>query len=442
MHGRYKSSFRKLASMIRQLEEAPFERCGLIEDIQRALITRIKRTERRLGELKAERKQLRQALKAGRLIKCESEWIRADTKRLDLAIEEAKHLLFIWRCFGDAIAFIYIDTWAMKHMFYSTEDYSIKQPAGALSGNAGAPNEWRLLLRLLRNQIPAVLCDLTNTLRFGDVCVLVGPDPYPIEVKSSCNSNARTARQAANLQELHAFYRTDAAESFRGVRDVKRVAGPVPSFNLAALNACIERSGVDGYAAQSPEPGLTYLCVRESAPRLPLETLGFGDRHLVGCLAEALLASDWMPCRPPTVSILNPDHLADFLSGQIHLFVVVDTEIIESMLAIEGLTAVFVDHSQIVAWIERDRSSVGMEASYSAITKSVFRRIFLEFSSLSGVIKMIVDAHARFEDMHSPVSIGLEEADSLLAEGNAIEWPPMMKPLFKVRSGDGFGQPT
>jgi hypothetical protein len=420
--------------MVRQIEKAPFESYDLIRDLQRALVTRIKRTERRLVELKSERKRLSKTLKSGRLARAESEKIRDDTKRLDLAIEEAKHLLFVWRSFGDAIACIYLDTWSLKHMFYSTEDYSARQSAGALSGNAGASNEWRVLLRLLKNQIPAVLCDLTNTLRFGDVCVLVGPDPYPIEVKSSFNSNARTARQASNLKELHDFLRTDAADHFRGLRDVRRVEMQVPAFNLSALNACIERSGTEGYAVEYPEAGLTYLCVRAGAPVPPLQTFGFGDRHLVGCLTESLLASDWMPCRPPIVSIFKPDHVAQFLCGEIFIFVVVDSETTESILARDGLVPIFVDDPQIVCWVTRDRSNEGLEASYSAITKNVFRRIFLEFSSLSGVMRMIVDGHARFEALALNEPVSLETAKSMLAEGSAIEWPPVMKPLFKHRS--------
>ena len=66
-------------------------------------------------------------------------------------------MLFIWRCFGDGIAFLYIDKYALKHMLYDSTDYSVKQQAGALSGKVGFRLEWRLPNSLLttRKRLPA-----------------------------------------------------------------------------------------------------------------------------------------------------------------------------------------------------------------------------------------------------------------------------------------------
>lgn len=320
---------------------------------------------------------------------------------------------------------MYIDTWAMKHMFYSTDDYSVKQPAGALSGNSGSAKEWSMLRVLLAKGIPSVLCDLTNTIRYGDVCVLVGPDPYPVEIKSSKNINARTARQASNLKALHDFLAKDQAAKFRGLHNVERKEMPTPSFNLESLNECIERSRSEGYALISPEPGLTYICIRSALP--PNESMEFGSRHLVGDLSEFLMNAAWMPYRPFTLSIFNPESVADFISGEILLLVVVDTKFIENSLFSKGLSTTFVDHPLFIATLTRLDSQ---KINWSAITRHLFTRIFLEFFNLSETIKIVSNSHAEFEAM-PPSYVTQEEANALLSNGQAVYSAPVYKPLFR-----------
>ncbi len=55
--------------------------------------------------------------------------------------------MYVWKCFGDSVAFAYLDPFSIKHMFFDTVDYGVKQDAGALSGKSGITAEKKVFLR-------------------------------------------------------------------------------------------------------------------------------------------------------------------------------------------------------------------------------------------------------------------------------------------------------
>ncbi len=109
-----------------------------------------------------------------------------------------------------------------------------------------------------------MLCDITNVLRYGDICGLMGPDPLPVEVKSGGKLNARGKKQIARLTALASFYQNDEARDFRGVPHTRRVVlGSVSDpVHMDALARCIRESEAREVASVTPEPGLRYICVR------------------------------------------------------------------------------------------------------------------------------------------------------------------------------------
>ena len=56
-------------------------------------------------------------------------------------IERVRDLAYVWRCFGDAIAFLYMDKYALKHTYFNTENVNPKGNAGFLSGKDGLFHE-------------------------------------------------------------------------------------------------------------------------------------------------------------------------------------------------------------------------------------------------------------------------------------------------------------
>jgi hypothetical protein len=113
----------------------------------------------------------------------------------------------------------------LKVLLYD-QDYNVKQEAGFITGKEGFGLEWDMLEHCLREGHPVVMSDITDMIRVGDICSLAGPDPLPIEVKSSITSGPRAARQQKLLQEVNAFYQNDGAEQFKGLHNVERC--PIP----------------------------------------------------------------------------------------------------------------------------------------------------------------------------------------------------------------------
>ena len=45
--------------------------------------------------------------------------------------------IYVWKCFGDGLAFSYVDKFAVKHALFEIDSQQIKQGAGMLSGKSG-----------------------------------------------------------------------------------------------------------------------------------------------------------------------------------------------------------------------------------------------------------------------------------------------------------------
>ena len=86
-------------------------------------------------------------------------------------IEGLRQCAYVWRCFGDAIAFTYIDKFALKQCFYDTNRPVEKKDAGFIADKTGLAREIYFLETALKEKIPALLADLTNTIRHGDICL-------------------------------------------------------------------------------------------------------------------------------------------------------------------------------------------------------------------------------------------------------------------------------
>jgi hypothetical protein len=161
-----------------------------LKSLQQLLMREIVRTEAKTQTLKAERKGV--AMNGG----------KSAAKRssvLAQRIERVRAAAYLWRCFGDAIAFEFLDKYALKQCYYNAERPTVKQRAGFLSGKEGISIVIAFLEDFLEKKVPAILVDLTDTSRHGDICLLEGPDPVLIEVKAKTGLDARGRRAARVL---------------------------------------------------------------------------------------------------------------------------------------------------------------------------------------------------------------------------------------------------
>jgi hypothetical protein len=269
MLGYRKNSFLKAHELLGRLH-SNLDDMDALKDLQQLLCREIIRAEKKGREIRGNLKAIQSNAGSAGQKKASS---------LKGRLEKVRQVAYVWRCFGDAIAFAYMSKYALKQSFYSIHSTNPKQDAGFLLGKIGLANEINVVETMLQKSVPALLTDLTNTIRYGDVCVMVGADPILIEVKSSKNMDKRGKRQKRELEQLHQFYRTDKADNWRGMGSARRVefGGGDEKTYVDLLQSTISTALQNGYSVAEPEPGLYYMVFAEGAPAVSdvLGTLSF-----------------------------------------------------------------------------------------------------------------------------------------------------------------------
>lgn len=373
--GYRRNSFKKAATLLNKLR-ANLNDLGALQDLQELLISEIVLAEGRIRDAKAKSK------------------LNADenpNKFSDRA-KSFQKVIFFWRAFGDAIAFLYLDRFALKHVYYNTHNYNVRQDAGFISGSSGFKREIKIFKGLLEAGYPCLLTDLTNTIRYGDICVLFGPDPMLIEVKSSKTKSRRISRQIKNLEKLSEFYRTDQSDDFRGGPGVRRVESQTePEIFEAEFNQCINKAYDNGYAIISPEEGVYYIAIRNYA--VPVKEI-FKQVNLNKPLVVFLntLKSDqsWAPYYPFTLLIESDKALYDFILGRLFIIVIMDTEVMRKRVIEVGYTPEIVPESDYPIRVKKN----GAEGE-ARISAHILLRAALEAVSLKWIIHSALEGFER-----------------------------------------------
>ena len=253
-------------------------------------------------------------------------------------LQSLRKTIYYWKMFGDAIAFLYVDRLALKHVFYNTHNMNPKQSSGFISGSVGFSRETEILNSLIKCGCPCILTDLTNTIRYGDICLLDAPDPYLIEVKSSRTKDRRRNRQRDKLQELGEFYQTDSLAGLRGFPIVHRVATHTKYVvHCEEFNKCIYHAYDGGHAIVSPEEGVYYIAIVETKTSI-MDIFQQVQPNSPWVIYLNSMKSDenWAPYSPFTLLIESGSALYDFLLGRLHLIVLLDTAVMEKRIVEMG----------------------------------------------------------------------------------------------------------
>ncbi len=212
----------------------------LLFKLQCSLIKRITNTEKKIIVHKVTRDSLKPKLIEKGLSKRISKAVIHRISALDRRIGQFQWMLYIYRSFGDAIAFLYLDKWNIKPLLYDRSTAQVKQDSGYLTAKEGLINEFVLVLDAKKNNVPALLCDLTNSIRYGDVCLLGSSVPELLEVKSSYNKNRRVNRQLLELTKVQDYLLNDEGYDVRGAAFCQRVTIRTPERNyIDQLNMCV-----------------------------------------------------------------------------------------------------------------------------------------------------------------------------------------------------------
>lgn len=380
MLGYRRNSFKLAHALLRRIADDPSDIIAVLE-CQRVLFREILRAEGNIQRLKREAKTLRVVLTTARSSKNEAQSTKRQLKRINKRIDDYQLLAFVWRCFGDGIAFTYLDKYAIKQTFYETATSNAKQDAGALSGKEGLSGEIAVLEDAAAHDVPAVLVDLTNSIRHGDVCLLGASDPYLIEVKSSGRLSGRGQRQVNSIDTLHDFFAKDTAPTLRGFENIRRATLHSTEVRyVREMNDCIGKAKSEGHAVISPEPGLFYIAMYRGKPRDVFRSIS--GKHLNVCfLNDFKTQRAWAPYEPFTLSIYDQEHLYDFIRGKLFLFVISDLGVVRDLLDERGYDTSF-DNKGDYLWRTKHRAT---EAEMG-LSAHLYKRVSLEFLALSWLV--------------------------------------------------------
>ena len=377
----YKKHIFLLKDMLDAIDPANNDFKPLVK-LQEYIVARIIDTERKLKKKKSEFKELKKSLKNRSNGKEKSKIIKSKIKKANYSINGYKYLLYVWRCFGDGIAFKYVDKYNLKRLLFESDSPAIKQPAGHIRGKAGLKMEMQLVKSAATNKVPAILCDITNSIRHGDVCLLGASDPFVIEVKSSKNLNKRVSRQIKSIGNIHSYLEKDEG-SIGGFEGMRRVNIPIEEKNHnKAFNDVIKAARKGKILKIQPEPGLLYLGFSVGSNPNYDELLNGIKEPTFYLLNQAKTEKRWDNYYPFTLSIKNREALYAFLNGEVYLMVIVDGSVLKSMSKKIGYDLEIV-LSEEVGFVFTKKLEGYDEPFMGIISEHYTGRIGLEFMSLS-----------------------------------------------------------
>lgn len=393
----------KALVLLHTLKAAP-ERLELVMELHRHLVRVIARTEVRIQRLRRKR-QIVSAAPKRQVSKETAKARKAMISSLRDREQELTHLLFLWRCCGDGIPFIYQSKYNLKHLYFDHE-YKPKETSGFMTENGrlkrGFTPEYRLLTSAIKQKVPAVLSDITNIVRHGDVCALGGDDPLVIEVKTSGNRNARTARQDEQRRLLAEFYANDGAPEFRGAINVHREALTLVEVNYESIaNQCIAEALQSSWSTAKPEPGITYMaCNKVDAEKLDLLCR---RRTTLAVMLSA--ETNHLPSYPFTLS-LTPANCLAFMQERFAFYVFIDMEEVKSAFARRGVYAtVLMDGTSA---LQITKTPEDLMLGVFRVSELLFLRIATEYLS----VEWFADEFSRVFDGEAR-AMSAEDAESI-----------------------------
>lgn len=383
----YKKHIFNLVDRLRNLDPSSDNFDVLIET-QLYILKRILQTEERIDKRKRELGDLKASLRRDRLCKNDAKKTKDRIEHLKKRITKYKWLLYIWRCFGDGIAFIYLDKWGLKSLMYEHNSPDVKQQAGFIGGKEGIYNEFALVLEAKKHGVPALLTDLTNIIRHGDVCLLGASDPHVIEVKSSPNKNKRVDRQLEGIEKIHSYLENDAGDSVRGVPRMHRVEIQCKEIHHnKAINEAIKTALDVGFCKSTPEAGLHYFVYKTEVEMDYDEMFKGIEKPILHLINQAKTEKTWGNYYPFTLSIKSGESLYAFLKGDIYIVVVFDGAIMEAMAKDMGYSFDVVMTEDVAYSFSKEIE--GWEEPFTSFVSEHFAgRLAFEFLSLKWFMEM------------------------------------------------------
>lgn len=392
----YKRSLVDLFARVQEVRDRPLEQRRNCLGIQEDLLRRVVYVEKRIKHLRAEIKELKGTLSGKGPVRLSKAEARQAKDRMQLRrqnIEEYREILYLLKSVGDALAFIYFSKWDIKPMAF-------KENSGHMHGKEGLWHELNLLRVVFEvDGAVAILNDLTNSLRYGDLMVVSKGYWGPIEAKSSYNTSPRAKVQQTELEKMHRYLVEDQTEELYGIPGVTVRSDLLVEErdHVDDLNEIIRVAYKEGFAFSEVEEGLYYyICYDSHSGGWDLENDMPGGFHL---LLEEFKSKqplfffvnqnkfNTQGRYPYTLSIRDPQALFDFYSGRLHVNVVVDVEAMSAKFESSGFKMTFVEDDDVALTITNTDPDKAADRWDFAVSRHFFERVAYEFLSLDWLVE-------------------------------------------------------
>jgi hypothetical protein len=396
----YKPLLVRLFAEAQRIHANPFEYPNEILELQETLIKKITYVELQIKKLKTSIKELRKTLgtKQTGLNKVDSQKIKDKIAQYSAQIDGYQDLLVFFRWIGDAIVFSFIDRWDIKPL-------AIKEGAGFLSGKKGARRERGILRGIFKSGYIAILTDLTNCLRYGDIAVFHENRPFQIfEVKSSKNISKRVIRQEENTKRILEYILTDKTNFLYGREgDFKRI--PLfenPIYYIDEINDVVNEAIEKINCYKEVEDGLYYMAITKFDPEIFRQIEQGCKGEMIASLVNIKTYTD-LAYFPLSLSIHNAEALYKVCTGELVITVILDMGLFKERLEANGVRLIMLKEDKDYAFrFELIQSEVNL-LDYLQIGNHFFDRVFSEFLSANWLVKYIISMLQT-----NPTNLGLE----------------------------------
>ncbi|WP_171229876.1 hypothetical protein [Ruegeria sp. HKCCA4008] len=327
-----------------------------------------------------------------------------------------QYLRYNFLCLGDSLAFLYLDRFSLKQTYFNVENYSPKQGGGFLSGQTGLAGEIAVLEQAIEAGVPAVLCDLTNVVRYGDVCLLGAADPFPIEVKSSKTKDKRGKRQKRKLAKLLEFLESDRAQGFRGnSKTTVRIETSLPLNSYSEqLEAAIQDAESEGMVTFDVDECLRVAVFQGAERDMSRLMDGIdGDRALGNFVNDIKSNMLWAYHYPYALSFKHTKNYAKFVHGEVVIVTILDMGKFESKLAYDGIELkVEADENSIQCRIKHPELSDYTEEPWFYVSDGMMARIWTDFLNPSWIVQNAIEMLDRSLNSLGDFTDGVDDADA------------------------------
>jgi hypothetical protein len=315
-----------LFSKLYELRSDPVGRRVLALDIQEELLRRVTRTERRIRSLREESSSIKARLATRGLNKGEARVLKQNIADNEDHVDQCKRQIALYRDVGDAVGFIYADRWDVKPL-------SNRENPGFLTGKRGARLERAVLRSVFKFDKAAILNDLTNSFRFGDLTIFLGEGLFRIvEVKSGRGGKrSRNERQMKAITEVMNYIVTDERE-VDGGRLIRRAPNREAFYNVEAINRLLSNLKPRGWLHEEVECGLHYFVIdaENEAPMDEVLSAIISSRPLVIFANDQKYAG--RSYYPFLLSFEEPEFAFRFYNGEVVIVVAVDMNHVANVL--------------------------------------------------------------------------------------------------------------